>query len=100
MATANGTVKIARNWGSMGLTIKIKHNSAYMTTYGHLLRAAVKKGQHVKRGEIIGYVGNSGRSTGYHLHYEIKKDGKRINPFSHMADWKNTRTVLAAGKKN
>lgn len=100
MATANGTVDFARKWGSMGLTIKIKHNSRYMTTYGHLLRTAVKKGQHVKRGEIIGYVGNSGRSTGYHLHYEIKKDEKRINPYLYMADWKNKRTVLAAGKKN
>ena len=99
MATANGTVVTAKYWGSMGLTIKIKHNATYMTTYGHLLRAAVKNGQHVKRGEIIGYVGNSGRSTGYHLHYEIKKNGKRINPFSYMADWKNSRTVLAAGDK-
>ena len=100
LATANGTVHVARKWGSMGLTIKIKHASTCMTTYGHLLRVAVKKGQNVKRGEIIGYVGNSGRSTGYHLHYEIKKDGKRINPYLYMADWKNKRTVLAAGKKN
>jgi len=100
MATANGTVYIARRWGSMGLTIKIKHGSKYMTTYGHLLRTEVKKGQSVKRGEIIGYVGNSGRSTGYHLHYEIKKNGKRIDPYLYMADWKNKQTVLAAGKKN
>ncbi|MBW1828312.1 MAG: M23 family metallopeptidase [Deltaproteobacteria bacterium] len=100
LATANGTVHVARRWGSMGLTVKINHTSTCMTTYGHLLRVAVKKGQHVKRGEIIGYVGNSGRSTGYHLHYEIKKDGKRINPFLYMADWKNKRTVLAGGKKN
>jgi len=99
MAPAKGKVYFVRNWGSMGLTIKIKHNSTYHTTYGHLLKAAVKKGQAVNRGEIIGYMGNSGRSTGYHLHYEIKKNNKRIDPFSYMVDWNSNRAVLAAGDK-
>ncbi len=99
MATANGKVSFSQMWGSMGLTVKIDHNSIFKTTYGHLLRVAVKKGQDVKRGEIVGYVGNSGRSRGYHLHYEIIKDGKRTNPLLFMADWKKNRTVLAAGKK-
>jgi len=99
MATASGTVYFSQMWGSMGQTVKIEHNSQFKTTYGHLLRVAVKKDQDVKRGEIIGYVGNSGRSTGYHLHYEIIKDGKRINPFPFMVDWKKNRTVLVAGKK-
>ena len=96
IASAEGTIIFAGRWGSMGITIKIKHDSVYTTTYGHLLKAAVEKGQHVKRGEIIGYMGNSGRSTGCHLHYEIKKDGKRLDPFSYMADWADNRTALAA----
>lgn len=83
----------------MGLTVKITHNSTYKTIYGHLHKIAVRKGQHVKRGEIIGYMGNTGRSTGYHLHYEVKKNGKRVDPFSHMADWGDKRAVLAAGEK-
>ena len=99
MATANGKVSFSQRWGSMGRTVKINHDSKFKTIYGHLLRIAVKKGQDVKRGEIIGYVGNSGRSRGYHLHYEIIKDGKRTNPLLFMADWKKNRTVLAAGKK-
>ena len=99
IAPSKGTIDFAGRWGSMGLTIKIKHGSMYTTTYGHLHKAAVKKGQHVKRGEIIGYMGNSGRSTGYHLHYEIKKDGNRLDPFSFMADWAENRSVLAAGEK-
>lgn len=98
IAPANGTVSFARKWGSMGLTIKIRHNATYLTTYGHLLGSTVKKGQAVTRGDIIGYIGNSGRSTGYHLHYEINKDGKRINPYQYMADWKNKRTLMAADK--
>ena len=97
MAPAKGKVYFAKNWGSMGLTIKIKHNSTYYTTYGHLHKAAVKKGQVVDRGEIIGYMGNSGRSTGYHLHYEIRKNDKRIDPFSYMVDWNENRAVLAVG---
>ncbi len=96
LAPGNGKVEFVRTWGSMGLTIKIRHNSSYITTYGHLLKTAVTKGQHVKRGEIIGYMGNSGRSTGYHLHYEIKKNKKRINPFYYMIDW-DENLVLAAG---
>ncbi len=99
MATASGKVYFSQMWGSMGLTVKIDHNSKFKTTYGHLLRVAVKKGQDVKRGEVVGYVGNSGRSTGYHLHYEIIKDGKRANPLLFMSDWKKNRTVLAKGKK-
>ncbi len=99
IAPADGKVYFSGRWGSMGLTIKIKHDSTYITTYGHLYKAAIKKGQSVKRGEIIGYMGNSGRSTGYHLHYEVKRKGKRVNPFSFMVDWTENRPVLAAGEK-
>jgi len=99
MAPAKGKVISVRKWGSMGLMVKIKHDSTYKTVYGHLLKAAVKRGQHVNRGDIIGYMGNSGRSTGYHLHYEVHKKGKRINPFSHMMDWDKNNSLLAAAER-
>jgi len=98
MAPAKGKVISVKKWGSMGLMVKIKHDSTYQTVYGHLLKAAVKRGQRVKRGEIIGYMGNSGRSTGYHLHYEVRKNGKRINPYYHLMDWDKNRTLMASSE--
>ena len=99
MAPAKGKVILVRKWGSMGLMAKIRHDSTYTTVYGHLLKAAVKKGQHVKRGDIIGYMGNSGRSTGYHLHYEVHKNGKRVNPFFHMMDREKNSFLIASREK-
>jgi murein DD-endopeptidase MepM/ murein hydrolase activator NlpD len=96
MAPAKGKVTSVRRWGSMGLMVKMKHDSVYTTVYGHLLKAAVKKGQDVKRGEVIGYMGSSGRSTGYHLHYEVRKEGKRKNPFFYMMDWDKNSILLAS----
>ncbi len=63
-----------------GLCIKIDHGFGYETLYGHMNEFAVKRGQTVKRGDIIGYVGNSGGSTAPHLHYEVHKNGKKVNP--------------------
>jgi murein DD-endopeptidase MepM/ murein hydrolase activator NlpD len=99
MAPAKGKVTSVRKWGSMGLMVKINHDSTYQTVYGHLLKAAVKRGQRIKRGEVIGYMGNSGRSTGYHLHYEVRKNGKRINPFFHMMDWDKNSTLMASSEE-
>ena len=80
-ATAEGTVKIAGNSGNAyGNHIVISHGYSYNTLYGHLYRIKAKKGQRVKRGEIIGYVGNTGKSTGPHLHYEVLKGNKRLDP--------------------
>ena len=87
MAPAKGKVIGVGKYGSLGLTVRIKHSSTYTTEYGHLLKAAVKRGQSVERGEIIGYMGNSGRSTGYHLHYGLKKSGKHVDPLPYMMDW-------------
>jgi murein DD-endopeptidase MepM/ murein hydrolase activator NlpD len=87
MAPAKGKVIGVGKYGSLGLTVRIKHSSTYTTEYGHLLKGAVKKGQSVERGEIIGYMGNSGRSTGYHLHYGLKKSGKHVDPLPYMMDW-------------
>jgi len=80
-ATANGTVSKAKySPGGYGYHIKIDHGFGYETIYGHMNKYIVKKGQKVKRGEIIGYVGNTGKSTAPHLHYEVHKNKKRINP--------------------
>jgi murein DD-endopeptidase MepM/ murein hydrolase activator NlpD len=96
LAPARGTVAFAGKDGPLGMTVRIKHDPIYETTYGHLQNASVKKGQQVERGEVIGYVGNSGRSTGHHLHYEITKNGKNVNPLEYMIDWKNDKLVMLA----
>jgi murein DD-endopeptidase MepM/ murein hydrolase activator NlpD len=79
-ATANGTVESAAPNGDYGNMIALKHDFGLATRYGHLSRFNVKVGETVKRGDIIGYVGSTGRSTGAHLHYEILANGKLINP--------------------
>lgn len=71
--------------GGYGKYIQLKHNSEYSTAYGHMSRFndSLKVGQRIKAGRIIGYVGNTGRSTGPHLHWELIKNGKKINPTLH-----------------
>ena len=73
VATANGRVMFVAKTRTLGLMIRVRHDATFTTEYAHLLRAVVKKGRYVKRGELIGYMGNSGWSTGYHVHYAIKK---------------------------
>ncbi|WP_319482386.1 M23 family metallopeptidase [uncultured Draconibacterium sp.] len=68
----------------LGLHIKLDHGFGYETVYGHLNEFNVKRGQQVKRGDIIGYVGNTGGSTAPHLHYEVHKDGRKVNPAYYM----------------
>jgi murein DD-endopeptidase MepM/ murein hydrolase activator NlpD len=79
-ATANGTIQSAAYTGEYGNLITIKHEFGLSTRYGHLSRFNVKPGQYVNRGDVIGYVGSTGRSTGAHLHYEILANNKLINP--------------------
>jgi len=81
-ATADGTVESAAYTGDYGNLIVLGHGFGLATRYGHLSGYAVRVGQHVKRGAVIGYVGSTGRSTGAHLHYEILANGKLINPLS------------------
>lgn len=95
LAPAKGKVTFVGKNGSLGLCVELEHNALYKTTYGHLLESPVKKGKLVQRGEIIGYMGDSGRSTGYHLHYEVERQGKRINPLDYMMDWNKNRFMLA-----
>ena len=81
MASGSGTVTRARWCGGGGNCVKIKHNSTYETIYAHMKAFAkgVKEGRKVKQGQIIGYVGSTGLSTGPHLHYEVIVNGKKVN---------------------
>ena len=79
-ATAAGTVSHVGFQGGYGNLIVLDHGFGLQTRYGHLLNYTVKVGQNVKRGDVIGHVGNTGRSTGYHLHYEVLANGKLLNP--------------------
>lgn len=82
-ATGDGEVRLVRSdYGGYGKQIEINHGYGYITKYAHLDEFKVKKGQKVKRGEIIGYVGNTGSSTAPHLHYEVIKDNKKVNPMN------------------
>jgi murein DD-endopeptidase MepM/ murein hydrolase activator NlpD len=83
-ATADGTVQSAAYSGDYGNLIVVRHGFGLATHYGHLSGYAVRAGQDVKRGEVIGYVGSTGRSTGSHLHYEIRVNGKVTNPLGLM----------------
>ncbi len=96
MAPAKGKVVFVDKNGLLGLSVKIIHDSTYETIYGHLQRTAVKKGQLVERGDVIGFMGSSGRSTGYHLHYQIKRNEKTVNPFEYMMDWQENKLLLAS----
>ena len=80
VCTADGVVKSSRRYGSFGNLIEISHGNGYITAYGHLSRRLVKKGDKVERGQIIGKVGSTGKSTAPHLHYEIRHNKKHIDP--------------------
>ena len=81
MASGDGKIIRARWCGGGGNCVKIKHNSTYTTVYAHMSKFArgIKEGVKVRQGQIIGYVGSTGMSTGPHLHYEVIVNGKRVN---------------------
>ena len=91
-AAGDGVVQVAKYNGSYGNYIKIRHNSEFSTAYGHMQRFAkgIHPGVRVKQGQVIAYVGSTGRSTGPHLHYEVIQNGRRVNP----------RTIRAATGEN
>lgn len=84
MAAGNGVVEVAGRNGAYGKYVRLRHTSEYKTAYAHMKGYAkgIRKGARVKQGQIIGYVGTTGRSTGPHLHYEVHKNGRQINPLS------------------
>ncbi len=79
-ATADGIVSTCSNSGNFGNLVVLDHGNGYQTKYGHLSKMMVEKGQLVKRYTLIGYMGDSGRATGIHLHYEVHRDGNAQNP--------------------
>lgn len=84
VAPADGVVEFADFMGGYGKAIMIDHGHGIATRYGHLSGFAVASGQHVRRGDVIGFVGLSGRSTGPHLHYEVRINDTPVNPYKYL----------------
>jgi murein DD-endopeptidase MepM/ murein hydrolase activator NlpD len=83
-ATAAGRVKRSSRHGSLGNLVEVDHGNGFVTRYGHLRASAVGKEEQVERGQILGYVGSSGRSTSSHLHYEVARHGRSQNPWLYI----------------
>jgi murein DD-endopeptidase MepM/ murein hydrolase activator NlpD len=92
-ATADGVVGKAAWFGGYGLYVQLEHGNDLETRYGHMSRLNVAEGQTVHKGDILGYVGTTGNSTGPHLHYEVRVDGVAVNPVPYM---QSDRVALAA----
>ena len=85
VATADGTVTTAGwNSGGYGNMVDIDHGNGIMTRYGHAMQVVVSAGQHVRRGQVIAYMGSTGFSTGPHVHYEVRINGQAVNPMSYL----------------
>ena len=82
LAAGNGVIEAAGRKGGYGNYIRIRHANGYKTAYAHLLRfgKGVRKGVRVRQGQVVAYVGSSGRSTGMHLHYEVLVNNRHVNP--------------------
>jgi len=85
-ATADGIVTRTGRDGALGTAVSMSHGFGIVTRYGHLSRVVVEPGQQVRQGDLVGYVGKSGRATGYHLHYEVRVDGRPVNPLGYVLD--------------
>jgi murein DD-endopeptidase MepM/ murein hydrolase activator NlpD len=97
-ATADGLVGKAQYFGSYGNYVQIEHGGDMQTRYAHLSSYTVSAGDEVQKGDLIGYVGSTGRSTGPHLHYEVRLAGDAVNPMPYMlADLALTEDARAAG---
>jgi len=86
LAPADGIVVFAGRNGGLGRTVRVSHGFGFTTVYGHLDKITVEAGEEIQRGEEIGHLGNTGRSTGPHLHYEVHLDGKSVNPLYYILD--------------
>jgi len=85
-ASADGIVMMASEQGGLGRAVFLAHGYGLTTRYAHLSSVSVHPGQRVRRGDIVGRVGSTGRSTGYHLHYEVRIDGEPVNPLAYILD--------------
>lgn len=93
-ASADGVVSLAGSRRALGNAVHLSHGFDLTTRYGHLSRIAVKPGQSVKRGDIVGYVGRTGRATGYHLHFEVLLAGRPVDPLQYL----NASGVMLASR--
>ena len=91
-STAPGIVNRAGSSGRFGLLIEINHGDGYQTRYAHLASLLVSAGEIINRGQPIGFAGNTGHSTGVHLHYEVLVDGKSVDPYPYVSGQLRTRT--------
>lgn len=94
-ATADGIVSKAERFGSYGNYIQIEHGGELQTRYAHLSGYAIAAGDRVRKGDLIGYIGSTGRSTGPHLHYEVRIAGEAVNPLPYMNDAATAATTFA-----
>ncbi len=85
MAVASGVVTYADERYGYGRLVEINHGDGYVTRYGHHESLAVKTGDIVKKGQVIGTMGSSGRSTGPHVHFEVLKNGRHVDPKGYVA---------------
>ena len=106
-ATADGTVKeVGFTTSGFGNRVLINHGYGYETLYGHMYRFKARVGQQVKRGEVIGYVGNTGKSTGPHCHYEVHRGGRPVDPIYYFyndltpAQFDRILKIAAAGNQS
>lgn len=104
-ASGDGVVtKVKYSYAGYGRQVEIDHGFGYKTKYAHMQKYIVREGQKVKRGELIGYVGNSGASTAPHLHYEVIKNNKKVNPvhylFKDLSDKEYEEVIKQASQKN
>lgn len=95
-AATDGTVTVAGWLGSYGNTVRIKYNDTMTTGYHHMSRVAVKVGDNVSAGTVIGYIGSTGNSTGPHLHFEVLINGKPVDPEPYLSG----ATVVPASDTN
>jgi murein DD-endopeptidase MepM/ murein hydrolase activator NlpD len=97
-ATADGTIGRAQWVGGYGKYVEINHGNAVQTRYGHLSAMNVVPGQRIRKGDILGYMGSTGRSTGSHLHYEVRIAGEAINPVAFLSPVTPAANLLLAAK--
>ena len=86
IAPADGTVILAGPDGAYGNSVELNHGGGIVTKYAHMQRAIVKPGEWVKRGQVLGYIGLTGRTTGPHLHYEVRLNGVPVNPMRYILE--------------
>lgn len=94
LAVNSGKVSFSGWMGGYGKVVKIKHGGGYESLYAHQSRTRVKRGQKVKKGQVIGYVGSTGRSTGPHLHFGLKRNGRWINPMKVLRKKSIKKSIL------